>query len=171
MQSVHVCIKLMCMYCVIHVCSCATLVKEPTEQLKRSLEDDFNRTALSEGASETTSTTDDDSRVKALTEALKNLQLELQKRDRQLAEMKLKIEHMEKDRRPAGDGDSSDEDDGPSSTEQAVKQRLRRMCRKRKNGSLIVPVAVYEAWKNPGPSRDNLIKVYIKNGCKKDPCV
>ena len=109
------------------------------------------------------------------------MQMQLQRKNKELAEMSQKLERLESQQKERGklgedahahdhdDDDDDDHDDGCDGASQAIKQKVRRLCRRRANGSLIVPEAVHQAWKNPGPSRDNLIKLYLKNGCQKDP--
>ena len=104
------------------------------------------------------------------------MQMELQRKNKELAEMSKKLELLESRQKECRehpqderDDDDDNDDEGPDGATAAIKQKVRRMCRRRANGSLIVPEAVHQAWKNPGPSRDNVIKLFMKNGCQKDP--
>ena len=125
----------------------------------------------------TSSTADEESwKVQKLTKHLQNLQLELAKRDALLADMSKKLDSLQKKRGKADAGDEDedvhdDDDDGKniSGATQAVKQKLRRFCRRRANGSLLVPDEVHKAWSTPGKSRDNLIRIFLKADCQKDP--
>ena len=161
----------------VYIYICTYPLQDDPDSFLKELADEM---AKSDGLSDSTTTTDEDaSKVKVLSETLRNLQLELNKRDSMLAEMRVKMAAMQaasskqaSTSLPPADA-ASEEEDGEEALEggtsdQAVKQRLRRMCRRRKNGTLAVPLAVHNAWKNTGPSRDELIKVFMKNGCRKD---
>ena len=49
-------------------------------------------------------------------------------------------------------------------TSAAARQRLRRLCERRLDGSLAVPEDVHAAWKAGGSSREGLLKVYVGAG-------
>ena len=49
-------------------------------------------------------------------------------------------------------------------TSAAARQRLRRLCERRADGSLAVPEDVHAAWKAGGASREGLLKVYVGAG-------
>ena len=51
---------------------------------------------------------------------------------------------------------------------QAARQRLRRMCAPRANGSLAVPKEVHEKYVAGGSDREGLLKLLIKNNFDKD---
>ena len=125
---------------------------------------------MSDQGSETTSTFDETSvEVQSLKQNLKRLELQLATKDEIIRDMHEQIKAM----RAMREEDMEDEDEEelgakasriPGDTP-AVRQRLRRLCRRRASGKLIVPEAVHEAWQNPGPQRDNLIRVYLASGC------
>ena len=81
------------------------------------------------------------------------------------------------DKEPAGNdkepaGNDKDQDDASSEDQvrkQAARQRLRRMCRPRANGSLAVPQEVYRKYVAGGSEREQLLTLFIKNQCVKEP--
>ena len=126
---------------------------------------------MSDQGSETTSTFDETSvEVQSLKQNLKRLEVQLATKDEIIKDMHAQIKAM----RAMHEEDAEDEEEEqdanasriPGDTP-AVRQRVRRLCRRRANGKLVVPEAVHEAWQNPGPQRDNLIRVYLANGCDK----
>ena len=50
----------------------------------------------------------------------------------------------------------------------AARQKLRRLCRRRANGSLIVPLEVHQKYAAGGQERDQLLKLLIKNNLQRD---
>ena len=50
----------------------------------------------------------------------------------------------------------------------AARQRLRRMCRRRANGTLAVPEEVHKKYAAGGSEREGLLKLLIKSGFNKD---
>ena len=50
----------------------------------------------------------------------------------------------------------------------ASRQRLRRLCERKADGSLLVPESIHQAWKSGGQARENLLQVYVGSSFNKD---
>ena len=64
--------------------------------------------------------------------------------------------------------DDSDDDVGQLG-KAAAKQRLRRLCRRRANGKLAVPESVHLKYVAGGSERDQLLKLFMKGDCNREP--
>ena len=128
--------------------------------------------ALSDG---TSSTEEEGFKIEALTKALKEMRLELAKRDKKIEEMQLQMD-LEKTQQaskkgelPAtleleGEGDAAE--DMPNVD--ARRQSLRRLCGVRKaNGQLKVPQKMHDDYMAGGASRDRPMKVFVDCRCDK----
>ena len=60
----------------------------------------------------------------------------------------------------------SDEEDMVATP--AARQRLRRLCRRRANGTLTVPEEVHKKYAAGGSEREGLLKLLVKSGFNKD---
>ena len=56
-------------------------------------------------------------------------------------------------------------------SQEAAKQRLRRTCTRKADGSLAVPEAIHEQWKAGGTAREKLLRVFISNNFDRDAFV
>ena len=63
---------------------------------------------------------------------------------------------------------SSEAEAVKSVSKEAARQRLRRSCQRRSDGSLAVAEDIHEQWKAGGQTRDNLLKVFMENGMNQD---
>ena len=126
----------------------------------------------------TSSTAEDDSyKIQALSQALKQMQFELSKRDK-------KIEQMEKmlasktdapasaagaavDRPPTLEEEEAEEEVTEKKTSEARRQQLRRLCIRKANGKLKVPEHIHRDYMAGGAARDKLMRVFIDSECKK----
>ena len=125
-----------------------------------------------------TGSTSSDQGVTELTAMLQKLSLQLQKQDQVMQQQAEQINELKtvrsRQEAPSAPAEPSAADAlGPSATEDepsfdAAKQRLRRMCKPRKDGSMEVPPNVLEEWNKKGTARTALIRLFIEKGCNKD---
>ena len=58
---------------------------------------------------------------------------------------------------------------GTAMSFEAARQRVRRMVKVRADGTCAVPQHVVDQWNKQGKSREQLIRVFMEQGCDKDP--
>ena len=126
-----------------------------------------------------TGSTSSDPGVTELTAALQRLTLKLQKQDEVLQKQAeelhdLKTSQVSTTEAPAASAPPAAEDSpepskkGDDPSFDAAKQRLRRMCKPRKDGSMEVAPNVLEEWNKKGTARTALVRLYMEKGCSKD---
>ena len=118
--------------------------------------------SASDAGSTTTATDEETTRqVAVLSQALKNMQLELKKRDEQILSMSKRLQEVGVAKEaPVHDDESSRED---SVNMEAARSKLGRLCRKKANGRLKVPESVHEEWLKAGEARNRLMATFLKH--------
>ena len=70
---------------------------------------------------------------------------------------------------PHDDGEASmKHEEPPVISWEASKQRLRRLCQKKADGTCQVPKEIHEQWAQGGQSREGLLKIFVENGMDKN---
>ena len=143
--------------------------------------------ALSDGVSTATATSEYEAKLKVLQDVCKQKDAEIATLHQQLenakaldAEIASLHEQLERAKaqipqevidvdgsEPVNAGSAESAAAAPVS-QAAAKQRLRRLCERKADGTLQVPEDIHTAWKEGGASRDRLLKVYVRSGMCKD---
>ena len=167
---------------------CAGLQKTPEKgTIQKNLEAHFEQACVPAS----TGATGETDQVAALTDAMAKLQRKMEQQDAIMKQQADELEAMKQAKaseasqsmqaaasaptkpvsassEPIHDSmDTDQEPDGP--TFEAGKQRLRRLCRPRKDGTIPASENVLAEWKKQGKDRTNLIKLFLEKGCDEDP--
>ena len=130
--------------------------------------------ALSDEASTATASSELaalDLKYKRLEELCKTQSGEIETLQQKLAETTATIERLNEQARASTKMPNEDEGLAPAEPEvvstAAARQRLRRICEKKADGTCQVPAEVFSQWSAGGSSREKLLKVFIANGLDK----
>ena len=126
-------------------------------------------------SSEAASTATASSEIAAMEAKCKGLQDLLRTRENEIAALNKALEDSKATIKTLQD-ESVKMEVAPETSEanvsqEAAKQRLRRTCTRKSDGTLAVPEAIHEQWKAGGAARDRLLKVFISSNFDRDAFV
>ncbi|CAE7280003.1 unnamed protein product [Symbiodinium sp. CCMP2592] len=130
--------------------------------------------ALSDAVSTATASSEYEARYKALQDILKDKDAQIATLIQELADAKelirksVRADAVETIEDSAAEGAVVEGAAVAPVTSAAAKQRLRRMCERRADGTMQVPQDIHDQWKAGGASRERLLKIWVGSGFNKD---